>query len=165
MRVTRAFPLLLVIIVTTLFSGLAFSGQEKEDVVVYEGYFSRQGNNGKMAEMSGFSHYVKFYPNNRVIRLYISYPYSKQVSPEVISKVFKKVSGQTTGNAYIRDTFGLLDKPIVAHLDVFRRIDGEIKFDCGASAPCTIEFLDGLIQVVKKGIVKDHIIKYEHVNE
>ncbi len=165
MRVTRVFPLLLVIIVTTLFSGLAFSGQKKEDVVVYEGYFSRQGNNGKMAEMSGFSHYVKFYPNNRVIRLYISYPYSKQVSAEMISKVFKKVSSQTAGSAYIRDTFGLLDKPIVAHLDVFRRIGGEIKFDCGASAPCTIEFLDGFIQVVKKGIVKDHIIKYEHVNE
>jgi len=100
-----------------------------------------------MAEMSGKSHYIKFYPGDRVARLYIPYPYSKQLSTEMISKVFKVASGKTTGSAYIRDTFGLLDKAVVAHLDDFRRV------------------VDGLIQVIKKGIVKDHIIKYNYVED
>ncbi len=164
MTVTRAFPLL-AIVVSILFSGLAYAEQEKEDIVVYSGYFSRQENDGKMAEMSGKSHYVKFYPGDRVLRLYIPYPYSKQLSSEMINKVFAAASGSTAGSAYIRDTFGLLDKQVVAHLDDFRRVDGQIQFDCGSSNPCTIEFLDGFIQVIKKGIVKDHIIKYDYIAE
>jgi len=164
MKVTTAFPLL-AILVSLLFSGLACAAQEEEDIVIYSGYFSRQENDGKMAEMSGKSHYIKFYPGDRVARLYIPYPYSKQLSTEMISKVFKVASGKTTGSAYIRDTFGLLDKAVVAHLDDFRRVDGQIQFDCGSSNPCTIEFLDGLIQVIKKGIVKDHIIKYNYVED
>jgi len=164
MKLTTAFPVF-AILASLVFSGLVCAEQEKEDVVVYSGYFSRQENDGKMAEMSGKSHYVKFYPGDRVVRLYIPYPYSKQLSTEMISKVFNAVSHKTTGSAYIRDTFGLLDTAVVAHLDDFRRIDGQIQFDCGSSNPCTIEFLDGLIQVVKKGIVKDHIIKYDYVND
>ena len=164
MKFTTAFSLL-AILVSILFSGFACAAQEQEDIVVYSGYFSRQENDGKMAEMSGKSHYIKFYPGDRVVRLYIPYPYSKQLSTKIISKVFKEANSKTSGSAYIRDTFGLLEKPIVAHLDDFRRVDGQIQFDCGSSNPCTIEFLDGFIQVIKKGIVKDHIIKYNYVKD
>ena len=165
MKATAVFPLLFAAVVSMLFPGFAFSQQEKGDVIVYSGYFSRQGNNGKMAEISGNSHYVKFYPNNRIIRLFIPYPYSKQVTPEVIRKVFNVVNRETTGSAYIRDTFGLLEKPVVAHLDVIRRVDGQVMFDCGDSTPCTIEFPNDSMQVVKRGVVKDHVIKYEHIED
>ncbi len=165
MKVTAAFPLVFAAVVSMLFPGLVFSQQEQADVVVYSGYFSRQGNNGKMAKISGYSHYVKFYPGNRIIRLFIAYPYSKQVTSDVIKKVFKVVNRETTGSAYIRDTFGLLEKPVVAHLDVIRRVEGQIMFDCGDSTPCTIEFPNDAMQVVKRGVVKDHVIKYEHIKE
>ncbi len=164
MRVVTAVSLFAAI-VSMLFSGAALSAAETKARIVYSGYYSRQGNDGKMAEMSGKSHYVKFYPGNRVIRLYIPYPYSKQLTPSTISKVFKVVNSETTGNAYIRDTFGLLTKPIIAHLDVYRIVDGQVMFDCGSSAPCVIEFTDDAINVIKRGIVKDHVIKYLHVKE
>ncbi len=163
MKVTAAFPLLFAAVASMLFPGVAFSQQEEADIIVYSGYFSRQGNNGKMAEISGYSHYVKFYPNNRIIRLFIPYPYSKGITPDVIREVFSTVNRETTGSAYIRDTFGLLDKPVVAHLDVVRRVDGQIMFDCGDATPCTIEFPDDSMQVIKRGVVKDHVMDYVHI--
>jgi len=141
------------------------SAQEDVDVVIYSGYFSREQNDGDMAEMSGKSHYVKFYRDNRFIRLYIPYPYSKTVTPEAIREVFQVVNKQSAGSAYIKDTFGVLDEKIIAHIDVFRRIDGEIMFDCGFSAPCKIVFDKDVFKVLKKGIVKDHVTQYNYVSE
>ena len=55
---------------------------------IYTGYYSREGNFGEMAKSSGNSHFVKFYPDKRFVRLYIPYPYSEQVASEAINAAF-----------------------------------------------------------------------------
>ena len=39
-----------------------------------------------------------------------------------------------------------------------------ILFDCDASSPCKIIFNDNVLHVVKKGILADHVIEYEHID-
>jgi hypothetical protein len=131
---------------------------------IYTGYYSREGNDGKMALTSGNNHYIRFYPENRIIRLYIPYPYSKKVKPGAIKLAFDAAAKKSTGSAYIRDKFGVMDEPIVAHLDFFRWVDGHIMYDCGKPKPCKVLFNGGFMTVIKSGIVLEHKIRYEHVN-
>lgn len=139
------------------------ASENKEDPVIYDGYFSREENDGKMARLTGKSHYVKFYPGNRVIRLYIPHPYSLTIKPDLMLKVFEKVNSTTTGIAYFQSTFDLLDEKIIAYTDSLKRPGGELMFDCGSSAPCRIFFEDNIMKVIKKGVINDNLIHYEHV--
>ena len=139
--------------------------QEKDDVVVYSGYYSRDENDGELARISGNSHYVKFFEKNRFIRLYIPYPYSVKVKSEDISKIFALVNKRTIASAYIKDDFGILDEKIIAHIDVIRRINGDIMYDCGLISPCKVVFGEDSFKVLKKGIAKDHVTLYHHINE
>jgi len=132
---------------------------------IFSGYYSREGNDGKMAQSSGNSHYVKFYPENRIIRLYIPYPYSKTVKSDAIKHVFLTAVKKSTGSAYIRGKFGVMDEQIVAHLDTFHWVDDQVMYDCGKSAPCEVVFDDSSMTVIKPGIVMDHKILYELVRD
>jgi len=132
--------------------------------VVFSGYFAREENDGKMARLSGKSHYMKFYSPDRVIRLFIPYPYSTSVKPEVISKVFHEVSKMTVGDAFIRGTFGYLDQDAVANIGKVKNSDDSIMFDCSASAPCRIIFLEKTLKVIKKGVISDHVIVFDYVD-
>jgi len=152
-----------------LMPGLSNAQQEQNaqhelKKVVYSGYFSREENDGKMARLSGKSHYMKFLPPNRVIRLFISYPYSTSLKPEVISKVFHEISKMTVGDAYIKGKFGYLDEDAITNIGKVKYIDDVVQFDCDARVPCKIVFFDGGLKVIKKGMVADHIIMYDYVD-
>ncbi len=138
--------------------------QQGSNKIVYSGYFAREENDGKMARLSGKSHYMKFLPPNRVIRLFISYPYSTTVKPEVISKVFQKISKMATRDAYVKGKFGYLEEPAIANIGKIKDFDDMIQFDCDARVPCKIVFFDGGLKVIKKGILADHIIMYDYVD-
>jgi len=140
------------------------SVREKVNTLVYSGYFAREENDGKMARLSGKSHYMKFLPPNRVIRLFISYPYSTTVKPDAIGKVFDKLSKMAVKDAYIKGKFGYLDEDAIANIGAINDMDDLIQFDCDARVPCKIKFLDGGLKVIKKGILADHIIMYNHVD-
>lgn len=156
-----------------LFAVSAVSGAEDADtrdaeaqdggVDIYYGYYSREQNDGELAQASRKSHYIKFYPEHRIVRLFIPYPYSRTVTPETIRKVFDMAISRSVGSAYIADTFGLLDERAVVHLDSVRYIEGKYYFDCGVSVPCKIEFSDELMTIIQKGLVKDHITAYDRV--
>lgn len=135
-----------------------------EKLMVYNGFFSREENDGKMARMSGKSHYMKFYPPNRVIRLFIPYPYSTTVKAEAISRVFAQVSKKSIGDAFIRGKFGVMDQDVIANIGTVKIGGDVILFDCDSSSPCKVIFMDNALQVVKKGILADHIIEYEHID-
>lgn len=160
----KTFVLFYVLFALVLISNQVLA-QDEDDVVVYTGYFAREQNDGEMARMSGKSHYVKFYPENRFIRLYIPYPFSKTVEPSSIHKIFDIVNKKTRSDAFIKDDFGILDEKIIAHVDVVKRINGEIMFDCSITAPCKIKFKDNAFVVIKKGIVKDHVTRYDYVSD
>lgn len=132
---------------------------------IYAGYYSREGNDAKMAQASGNNHYVKFYPENRIIRLYIPFPYSKTVKPEAINSAFNAAVKESTGSAYIRGKFGVMDEQIVAHLDFFHWVDDQVMYDCGKSAPCKVIFDTDFMTVIKPGIVLEHKIRYELVSD
>lgn len=132
---------------------------------IYSGYYSREGNDEKMAQTSGNNHYVKFYPENRIIRLYIPFPYSKTVKPAAINAAFNAAVKQSSGSAYIRDKFGVMEEPIVAHLDFFRWVDEQVMYDCGKPTPCKVDFATGFMTVIKPGIVLEHKIRYDLVKD
>lgn len=144
-------------------SGMADSGPTNIGEHIYAGYYSREQNDGEMARASRNSHYIRFYPGNRVVRLIIPFPYSTTVSADTIRKVFDMAVSRSVGGAYISDTFGLLDERIVAHLDSVRLIDGEYYYDCGVAVPCRIEFMDEGMNIVQQGLVRDHVTAYHFV--
>lgn len=131
---------------------------------IFKGYYSREGNNAKHAETNGYNIYVKFYPNNRVIRLNIPYPYAKTVKPETIHKAFDNADKKSSGIAYIKDKFDVMEVKITAILDTFRWIDNQVMYDCGKNEPCKISFGDKSMTVLKPGMVVAHKINYELIN-
>ena len=148
-----------VISIIILAIGLVYSGSGRAG----SDYYSREQNDGDMARASNRSHYIRFYPGNRVVRLIIPFPYSTGLSPNTIRQVFSKAINKTSGSAYISDTFGILEPQLVAQIDSVRVIEGNYYYDCGVALPCKIEFVDKGMNVVQKGIVKDHITAYQLV--
>lgn len=147
-------------------SSASFAAKPVENTkVVYSGYYSREGNDEKMAQTSGNNQYVKFYPEKRIIRLYIPYPYSKTVKSEAINKAFKATKKETSGSAYIKGKFGVMDELIVAHLDFYHWVDNQVMYDCGKPKPCKVIFNDNSMTVIKPGIVLEHKIQYSLVND
>lgn len=138
---------------------------ETPQKIIFNGFFSREENDGKMARLSGKSHYMKFFSPNRIVRLFIPYPYSTTVSPESISKVFDQISDITVGDAFIRGKFDVMEQEVIANLGTVKVGGNVILFDCDSSSPCRIEFKEKSLRVIKKGILADHIIEYEHINK
>ncbi|MDA9982476.1 hypothetical protein N9H39_07010 [Gammaproteobacteria bacterium] len=155
--------LVVFVLIATLVPGLTHSEVAKTDADAYSGYYSREQNDGDMARASRNSHYIRFFPDNRIVRLIIPFPYSTTLSADTIRRVFDIAANRTTGSAYIQDTFGLLDEKIVVQLDSVRLIEGTYFFDCGVTVPCRIEFTGNGMNIVQKGIVKDHITAYDLV--
>lgn len=157
------FIVLNIILISGIFVSSASSAEEPSAIPekIYSGFYSREGNNDKMARTTGNNTYVKFYPKNRIIRLYIPYPYAKRVKAEAISKAFNTAVEKTSGSAYIRDKFGSMEQPVVAHLDTFRWIDNQIMYDCGKTEPCRVTFDDKSMTVLKPGMVVTHKIHYK----
>ena len=147
-------------VVLWLLAGIAHAGPES---VVFDGYFERSDDDGRIAQLSGSSQYIRFYPGHRIIRLYVPHPYPGNLTADVLRRVFHQAHGSTIGSAFIRSDFGELEKAVVAHLDVVRVIADRILFDCSNSAPCEVLFSrDGMV-IVNPGIVGDHHIEYHLV--
>ena len=170
MRINYKFLIPSLVAVSFLIPGL--SSVQAEQIVehgvsgpiVFSGHFAREENDGKMARLSGKSHYMKFYSPDRVIRLFIPYPYSTSVKPEVINKVFHEVSEMTVGEAFVRGKFGQLDEDAIANIGKVKNRGDDIMFDCNASAPCKIIFLEKTLKVIKKGVISDHVIEFDYVD-
>ena len=154
---------LTVLLIVMLTSVLSHAQSAKPGIDNFSGYYSREQNDGELAQASRKSHYIRFYPGNRVVRLIIPFPYSTTLSVDTLRKIFKIAANKTSGSAYLSDTFGLLHKKIVAHLDSIRIIDGYYYYDCGVATPCRIEFTNKGMTIIQKGIIKDHVTEYDLV--
>jgi len=131
----------------------------------FDGYFSRYGNDGTPGSTTGKSLYIKYYPDKWVILLYIPFPYSTSVAPETVHQVFAKVKAMVNSSAFVKDKFGLLDEAATANVEPYHIENGRALFACGSSGTCATKFIDGNIQIIKQGILGEHIIEYEHVRE
>lgn len=155
------------LIVTTLFlvSLSAHSAEPVLDVDTFNGYFSRIGNDGTPASTTGKSLYIKYYPDEWVILLYIPFPYSKTVAEKTVHQAFSEVRATVKSNAFVKGKFGGLEEAAIADVEPYRMENGRALFACGNGGTCATEVVEGNIQIVKQGILGEHIIKYLHVKE
>jgi len=149
-----------------LSSGASFAEESSVNTrPVFTGYYSREGNDGDMAKSSGHNEYIKFHPENRIVRLYIPFPYAKTVKPDVINSAFNAALKESTGSAYIKGKFGVMDELVFAHLDFFRWVDNQVMYDCDKPKPCRVIFDEKSMTVIKPGMVLEHKIRYELVSD
>lgn len=130
---------------------------------IYAGHFAREGNNQSPSANSKNNIYIKIFKDQWVAMLYIPYPYAKTVPASAINQVFEQARTQTIGSAYLRGDFGQLEQLATVQIEKFGYLDDLLVFECGALSPCTIKLLDDYIELIKPGVINEHIIKYTHV--
>lgn len=132
---------------------------------MYAGHFSREGNNQSPSETTNNTIYIKIFENQWVGMLYIPFPYAKSVSAPMITKVFEEAKKKTAGSAYLRGTFGQLTENATVQIEKFGYLEDRLVFECGSLSPCTIKLYDDYLELIKPGVINEHIIKYNHVVE
>ena len=132
---------------------------------MYAGHYSREGNNQSPSETTNNNIYIKIYENQWVGMLYVPYPYANTVSAPAITRVFENAKKKTTGSAYLRGTFGQLAENATIQIEKFGYLEDRLIFECGSLSPCTIKLHDNFLELIKPGIINEHIIKFNHVIE
>lgn len=128
-----------------------------------KGYYARAGNDGSPSQTAGNNIYIKFYPDRWLGMLFVPYPYASTVDSSVIARVFDQARGQTSDSAFIKSRFDLLEKAATIHIERYGYLQDRIAFECGAMSACTIRIGAGFIELIKPGIINEHIIRYLHV--
>ncbi len=128
-----------------------------------QGFYARLGNDGSPSQTSGNNIYIKFYPDRWLGMLFVPYPYASAVEAPVIARVFDNARKQASGSAYIKGRFDLLDEAATIHIERYGYLQDRIAFECGGMSACTIKTGDGFIELIKPGVINEHIIRYRHV--
>jgi len=150
----------------TVMSGTAYAqpSDYKEDI--FSGYYARVGNNGSPSRTLHHNVYIKLYSNNGkqwVALLHIPLPYASTIDEAIIPKIFKEIHKQLHSSVFVRDTFGYLDEKATVQFERFGYMKDKIIFECGSLSPCTIKPADGYLELIKPGMITEHIIKYDHI--
>lgn len=130
---------------------------------ILEGYFSREGNNEHTAKTTNNNIYIKLYPEEWIAILYIPYPYGKNINQGMINKVFNKVERKSESGSFTRSHFDILDEAATVHVEKYENVKGQIQFKCGSVNPCAVRLYSDYLELVKSGIINEHIIKFDHV--
>lgn len=132
----------------------------KEDL---SGHYSRDGNNGSPSKTAGNNIYIKFFEDRWLGMMFIPYPYATEVEALVVTEVFNAAKKTTKSSAYVRGKFNQLDENATVHIERYGYLEDRIVFECGSLAPCTIKLGDGYLELIKPGIINEHIVRYTHV--
>ena len=130
---------------------------------IESGFFSRDGNNQNPSKINKNNIYIKIFENQWIALMYLPYPYASSVDDLTIAEVFAHARRQTTTSAYLRGKFDRLEERATIQIEKFGYIEDQIVFECGSLAPCTIRLYDNHIELVKPGMINEHIIRYNHV--
>jgi len=155
--------LLSTLMVIAVFPGVTLSAQQANKMDIFSGHFSMEGNNDSPAQTINSNIYIKIFKNQWIATLYIPYPYATTVNSSAITKVFEEAKRQTSGSSYLRGTFGQLSELATIHIEKFGYLEDRLIFECGSLAPCTIRLSDDYLELIKPGVINEHIIKYNHV--
>jgi len=145
------------------FSGVAFSAEQGLRNENLSGYYAREGNDGSPAQAAGNNIYIRFFQDRWLGMLFLPYPYAKSVEKTAIARVFDAARAMTSSSAYLRNTFGELDEKATLHIERYGYLEDRIVFECGSLAPCTIKLADGYLELIKPGVINEHIIRYQYV--
>ena len=152
--------------VLTVLPGISYALNATDDTSIFDGYYAREGNNGSPSRTLHHNVYMKLYADKGqqwVALLHIPLPYASTVDETVIPEIFKKIRKQLSSSAFVRDTFDYLDEKATVQFERFGYMQDKIIFECGSLAPCTIKPADGYLELIKPGMINEHIIKYNHI--
>jgi len=139
------------------------SEQQTNKMDIFDGHFSREGNNATPSRTNKNNIYIKLYKDQWIATLHIPFPSATTVEPAAIDKVFEQVKKQATTRAYIRGTFGQLTEPATVQVEKYGYMEDKIIFECGSLAPCSIKLGDSYLELIKPGVINEHIIKFNHI--
>jgi hypothetical protein len=143
--------------------GSVFSSNSASRGESLSGYYAREGNDGSPAQAAGNNIYIRFFPERWLALLFLPYPYAQQVDSSTIARVFAAARAQTSSSAYLRGTFDLLEQKATLQIERYGYLEDRIVFECGSLAPCTIKLGDGELELIKPGVINEHIIRYRFV--
>jgi len=155
--------LLGILLVCTGFPAVSSNASQadlKEDL---SGHYSRDGNNGSPSKTAGNNIYIKFFADRWVGMLFIPYPYATGVEAPVVTQVFDAARKQTSSAALMKGKFDLLSEAATIQIERYGYLEDRIVFECGSLAPCTIQLGDGFLELIKPGVINEHIVRYSHV--
>jgi len=142
---------------------VAFGAERGANNENLSGYYSREGNGGSPAKAAGNNIYIRFFADRWLGMLFLPYPYAESVDKAAIARVFDAGRAKISRSAYLRGTFGELDEKATLHIERYGYIEDRVIFECGSLAPCTIKLGDGYLELIKPGVINEHIIRYQHV--
>ena len=152
--------------VLTALPGISYALQATDNKTIFDGYYAREGNNGTPSRTLHHNVYMKLYADKGqqwIALLHIPLPYAANVDETDIPKIFEKIRNRLSSSAFIRDTFGYLDEKATVQFERFGYMQDKIIFECGSLAPCSIIPADGYLELIKPGMINEHIIKYNHI--
>ena len=163
-RSNRAKGILVAILLAcTSFPAAVFSAQQSGLNEDLSGHYSRDGNNGSPSNTSGNNIYIKFFEDRWVGVLFIPYPYAASIEASIVTQVFDSARKQTSNAALMKGKFELLSEAATIQIERYGYLEDRIVFECGSLAPCTIKLGDGFLELIKPGVINEHIVRYNHV--
>ena len=129
-----------------------------------DGHYAREGNDGSPAQAAGNNIYLKFFPDRWIGMLFVPYREAAGIDANLITSALENARRMTGGAAYLKGNFNLLPTDATAQIERYGYLEDRIVFECGALSPCTISLGDGYLDLIKPGIVTEHIIRYQHVS-
>lgn len=155
--------LLFMLTTIAVFPATSQSEQQVKKMDIHAGHFSREGNNASPSRTTHSNIYIKLFKDQWIVTLHVPYPSATSVTPDAIDKVFDQIKKQTTTRAYVRGTFGHLPEKATAQVEKYGYIEDKIIYECGSLAPCSIKLYDDYLELIKPGVINEHIIKFNHV--
>ena len=155
--------LLGILLVCTSFPAVVFGAQQAGLMEDLSGHYSRDGNNGSPSKTAGNNIYIKFFADRWVGMLFIPYPYATGVDAPVVTQVFDAARKRAGSAALMKGKFDLLSEAATIQIERYGYLEDRIVFECGSLAPCTIKLGDGFLELIKPGVINEHIIRYNHV--
>jgi hypothetical protein len=152
------------ILAIAILPGIGLTGQSSTRGEVFSGHYSREGNNDSPSETTRNNIYIKFFEDRWIGMLYVPYPYATSVESSMITQVFEAAKKKTSGSAYLRGKFGQLNESATVQIERYGYLEDRIVFECGSLSPCTIKLGEGYLELIKPGVINEHIIRYSHVN-
>jgi hypothetical protein len=156
--------LLYTLLAAVIFPGISSATQHANIGENLSGYFSRDGNNASPSETTRNNIYIKFFEDRWIAMLFIPYPYATSVESSVIERAFHEAKKKTSGSSYLRGKFGHLAESATVQIERYGYLEDRIVFECGSLAPCTIRTGEDYLELIKPGVINEHIIRYNHVN-
>ena len=159
-RINTIIPILVVI---AGYASSSFSAPAAGNTDITAGHFSREGNSESPSKTTRNNIYIKFFDGQWIAVMHVPYPYATTVDSATITRAMEQAKKKTKTSSYLRGTFGQLKEPATVQIEQYGHIEDRIVFECGSLSPCTIKLGEGHLELIKPGVINEHIIKYNHV--